>query len=115
MAHDLPLWVTIPGTLLLVTGGIVTLVASFGLLRLPDFFARVKRILQYKATRPGTPKIAARKYRALPIATAAAASSMAVKNSKSAASPSPSNSSLRAAFMFAFGAPSGGRLRVGPR
>lgn len=38
---DLPLWVTIPGTLLLVTAGIVTLVGSLGLLRLPGFYARL--------------------------------------------------------------------------
>lgn len=36
-----PLWVTIPGTLLLVLGGLVTVVGSLGLLRLPDFFARM--------------------------------------------------------------------------
>ena len=38
---DLPLWVTVPGTLLLVTGGLVTLIGSLGLLRLPDFYARL--------------------------------------------------------------------------
>jgi len=37
----LPLWVTIPGTLLLVLGGLATLVGSLGLLRLPDFFSRM--------------------------------------------------------------------------
>jgi multicomponent K+:H+ antiporter subunit G len=37
----LPLWVTIPGTLLLVIGGLVTLIGSLGLLRLPDFYARM--------------------------------------------------------------------------
>ncbi len=41
MTGDLPLWVTIPGTLLLVTGGLVTLIGSLGLLRLPDFYARM--------------------------------------------------------------------------
>jgi multicomponent K+:H+ antiporter subunit G len=40
-AHSLPLWVTVPGTLLLVLGGLTTLVGSFGLLRLGDFFARM--------------------------------------------------------------------------
>jgi multicomponent K+:H+ antiporter subunit G len=40
-AHSLPLWVTIPGTLLLVLGGLTTLVGSLGLLRLGDFFARM--------------------------------------------------------------------------
>lgn len=37
----LPLWVTIPGTLLLVIGGLVTLIGSLGLLRLKDFYARM--------------------------------------------------------------------------
>jgi multicomponent K+:H+ antiporter subunit G len=37
----LPLWVTIPATVLLVLGGLTTLVGSFGLLRLGDFFARM--------------------------------------------------------------------------
>ena len=40
-AHALPLWVTIPGTLLLVLGGLTTLIGSLGLLRLGDFFARM--------------------------------------------------------------------------
>lgn len=40
-AHSLPLWVTIPGTVLLVLGGLTTLVGSLGLLRLGDFFARM--------------------------------------------------------------------------
>lgn len=40
-ANSLPLWVTIPGTLLLVVGGLATLVGSLGLLRLDDFFARM--------------------------------------------------------------------------
>ena len=40
-AHDLPLWVTIPGSLLLVVGGLVVLVGSLGLLRLSDFYARL--------------------------------------------------------------------------
>ena len=38
---DLPLWVTVPGTLLLVTGGLATLIGSLGLLRLQDFYARL--------------------------------------------------------------------------
>ena len=37
----LPLWVTIPGTVLLVLAGLTTLIGSFGLLRLPDFFSRM--------------------------------------------------------------------------
>jgi multicomponent K+:H+ antiporter subunit G len=39
--NDLPLWVTIPGTVLLVISGITTLIGSFGLLRLRDFFQRM--------------------------------------------------------------------------
>lgn len=37
----LPLWASIPATILLVLAGFVTLIGSVGLLRLPDFFARV--------------------------------------------------------------------------
>lgn len=40
-AQTLPLWVTIPGTVLLVVAGMTTLIGSFGLLRLRDFFSRV--------------------------------------------------------------------------
>src|SRR6476646_8280164 len=40
-ANALPLWVTIPGTMLLLAGGLLTFVGSFGLLRLPTFFARM--------------------------------------------------------------------------
>lgn len=40
-AQTLPLWVTIPGTVLLVVAGMATLIGSSGLLRLRDFFARV--------------------------------------------------------------------------
>lgn len=38
---ELPLWVTIPGTLLLVAAGLLTLIGAMGLVRLPDFFARM--------------------------------------------------------------------------
>lgn len=38
---ELPLWVTIPGTLLLVVGGVLTVIGSLGLLRLPTFVARM--------------------------------------------------------------------------
>jgi multicomponent K+:H+ antiporter subunit G len=41
VSSDLPLWVTVPGTLLLVTGGLATLIGSLGLLRLRDFYARM--------------------------------------------------------------------------
>lgn len=37
----LPAWALVPGAILLVAGGLVTLVGSLGLLRLPDFFARM--------------------------------------------------------------------------
>lgn len=37
----LPLWAAVPATVLLVLAGLVTLIGSIGLLRLPDFFARV--------------------------------------------------------------------------
>jgi len=37
----LPLWVTVPGTLLLIAAGLLTLIGSIGLLRLPDFFMRI--------------------------------------------------------------------------
>jgi multicomponent K+:H+ antiporter subunit G len=40
-ADDLPAWVAISASVLLVVGGLVTLIGSLGLLRLPDFFARV--------------------------------------------------------------------------
>lgn len=36
-----PLWVTIPGSILLVLGGLATVVGSLGMLRLPDFFSRM--------------------------------------------------------------------------
>ncbi len=39
-AH-LPLWASIPATVLLIIAGIVTLVGSLGLLRLPTFFDRI--------------------------------------------------------------------------
>jgi len=38
---DLPLWATIPAALLLVTGGLLALFGSAGLLRLSSFFARM--------------------------------------------------------------------------
>jgi multicomponent K+:H+ antiporter subunit G len=40
-AETLPLWVTIPGTGLLIVAGMATLIGSFGLLRLRDFFSRM--------------------------------------------------------------------------
>ena len=41
MNTGLPLWVTIPGTLLLIAGGLLTFIGSLGLLRLPTFYARM--------------------------------------------------------------------------
>lgn len=38
---DLPLWATLPASLLLVLGGLLTVIGSLGLLRLPSFFARM--------------------------------------------------------------------------
>ncbi|MCC7464310.1 MAG: monovalent cation/H(+) antiporter subunit G [Gammaproteobacteria bacterium] len=38
---ELPLWAVIPATLLLVLGGLLTLIGSLGLLRLRDFYARM--------------------------------------------------------------------------
>lgn len=38
---DLPLWVTLPGTLLLVAAGLLTLIGAIGLVRLPTFYARM--------------------------------------------------------------------------
>lgn len=38
---DLPLWATLPASLLLILGGLLTVIGSLGLLRLPTFFARM--------------------------------------------------------------------------
>lgn len=40
-AVDLPLWAVAPASLLLVSGGLVSLIGALGLLRLDDFYARV--------------------------------------------------------------------------
>jgi len=40
-ATDLPMWAVIPISLLLVTGGLVTVIGSLALLRLPDFLSRM--------------------------------------------------------------------------
>jgi multicomponent K+:H+ antiporter subunit G len=40
-AVEYPLWATLPTTLLLIMGGLLTVVGSLGLLRLPDFFMRM--------------------------------------------------------------------------
>jgi multicomponent K+:H+ antiporter subunit G len=41
MTPDLPLWAAVPATVLLVAGGLLAAIGSFGLLRLPDFYARM--------------------------------------------------------------------------
>lgn len=38
---DLPLWAALPVALLLLAGSVLALIGSFGLLRLPDFAARM--------------------------------------------------------------------------
>jgi multicomponent K+:H+ antiporter subunit G len=40
-AVEFPLWATLPTTVLLVLGGLLTVIGSLGLLRLPDFFMRM--------------------------------------------------------------------------
>lgn len=40
-AADLPLWASVPATILLVLAGLLTLIGAIGLVRLPDFFARL--------------------------------------------------------------------------
>ena len=40
-AEELPLWATVPASLLLIAGGLLTVIGSFGLLRLPDFYPRM--------------------------------------------------------------------------
>jgi multicomponent K+:H+ antiporter subunit G len=40
-ATNLPLWASVPATVLLVLGGLLTLIGSVGLLRLPRFFERI--------------------------------------------------------------------------
>jgi multicomponent K+:H+ antiporter subunit G len=41
MIDTLPLWVAIPSAILLVISGIITLIGSLGLLRLPTFYMRI--------------------------------------------------------------------------
>ena len=40
-ADEFPLWAAIPTILLLVLGGLLTVIGSLGLLRLPNFYARM--------------------------------------------------------------------------
>lgn len=37
----LPAWVVVPAALLLITGGLITLIGALGLLRLRDFYTRM--------------------------------------------------------------------------
>lgn len=37
----LPLWAALPAALLLIVGGLLVVIGSLGLLRLPDFYARM--------------------------------------------------------------------------
>lgn len=41
MELDLPAWATIPAALLLIMGGLLALIGAVGLLRLPNFYARM--------------------------------------------------------------------------
>ena len=41
MTHDLPFWIALPAALLLITGGLLALIGSLGLLRLEHFYARI--------------------------------------------------------------------------
>jgi multicomponent K+:H+ antiporter subunit G len=38
---DLPLWASLPASILLVAGGLFTLIGSIGLVRLRDFYSRM--------------------------------------------------------------------------
>lgn len=40
-ADAIPLWVSLPAAVLLIIGGLLTLIGSIGLLRLPSFYARM--------------------------------------------------------------------------
>jgi multicomponent K+:H+ antiporter subunit G len=44
MIQEVPLWAAVPATLLLIIGGVLTLVGSIGLLRLPNFFTRIHSV-----------------------------------------------------------------------
>jgi len=41
MTTQLPLWASVPATLLLIVGGLLALIGSLGLLRLKSFYARM--------------------------------------------------------------------------
>ena len=44
MMPDIPAWIALPATLLLIVGGLLTLVGSIGLLRMPNFFMRIHSV-----------------------------------------------------------------------
>ncbi|MBM0107043.1 cation:proton antiporter [Steroidobacter sp. S1-65] len=41
---ELPLWAALPAAVLLIVGGLLTLIGSIGLLRLPNFFMRIHSV-----------------------------------------------------------------------
>ena len=41
IAGSLSLWVSVPAAVLLISGGLLTLIGSIGLLRLPNFYSRM--------------------------------------------------------------------------
>lgn len=40
-ATALSLWISVPAAVLLIVGGLLTLIGSIGLLRMPDFYTRM--------------------------------------------------------------------------
>jgi len=44
MIPQIPVWAALPATVLLIIGGLLTLVGSIGLLRLPNFFMRIHSV-----------------------------------------------------------------------
>lgn len=44
MMPNVPAWAALPATVLLIAGGLLTLVGSIGLLRLPNFFTRIHSV-----------------------------------------------------------------------
>ena len=44
MIPEIPAWAALPATALLIIGGLLTLVGSIGLLRLPNFFMRIHSV-----------------------------------------------------------------------
>lgn len=41
LLSELPLWISLPASLFLISSGLLTLIGTLGLLRLKDFYARV--------------------------------------------------------------------------